>query len=451
MKERTLPHNIEAEQALLGSLFMSFTALQKACEEVERDAFYQESHAKIFEVIKYLYENHIPVNASAVITELVSRSWLAQVGGASYLNEIQNSVATGANVEYYINTVLEQYTLRRMIEVATNIVTQSFNNETNISDLMEMAETSILNVAKTRKTGEFRKIQDVLVKTQEDIEALSKQKGTVTGVTTGLYDFDKLTSGFHPKQLIIIAARPAVGKSALALNMLTAAAKSTKKSIAMFSLEMPAEQLAMRMLSSLGQINGKKLQTGKLESEDWRRLNEAISQLSDTNIYFHDAGGITIGEIKAKCRRLSTQGEGLGMVILDYLQLVNGSSKSSQANRQQEVSEISRGLKMMAMELDVPVIALAQLSRDVEKRTDKRPVLSDLRESGSIEQDADIVVAIHPKDMPEDANLDDSIPSPTELIILKHRNGPTGTINILFKKNTSTFLSFKKEDDTNGK
>ena len=451
MKERTLPHNLEAEQSLLGSMFMSFGALQKACEEVDRDIFYQENNAKIFEVIKYLYENQIPVNNSSVITELVKRSWLIPVGGAPYLSEIQNSVATGANVEYYINIVLEQYTLRKMIEVATNIVTESFKNESNVADLMELAETSILNVAKSRKTGEFRKIQDVLTKTQEDIELLAKQKGAVTGLTSGLYDFDALTSGFHPKQLIIIAARPAVGKSALALNMLTAAAKSTKKSIAMFSLEMPAEQLAMRMLSSLGQINGKKLQTGKLESEDWRRLNEAISQLSDTNIYFHDAGGITIGEIKAKCRRLSTQGEGLGMVILDYLQLVSGSSKSSQANRQQEVSEISRGLKTMAMELDVPVIALAQLSRDVEKRTDKRPVLSDLRESGSIEQDADIVVAIHPKDGTENLPPDDSVPSPTELIILKHRNGPTGTINILFKKNTSTFLSYKKEDDLSGK
>ena len=242
--------------------------------------------------------------------------------------------------------------------------------------------------------------------------------------------------------MVIVAARPSVGKTAFALNLALAAAKSTKKNIAIFSLEMPAEQLIMRMISSLGQIDNKKLSTGKLENDDWKRFNEAISILADTNIFFHDAGGVTPSEIKAKCRRLATQGEGLGLVIIDYLQLIDSSSRYS-GSRQQEVSEISRALKTMALELEVPVIALSQLSRSVEKREDKKPVLSDLRESGSIEQDADIVAALHAPDV--ETPVGDEVPTPIQLIILKHRNGPTKTIDLLFKKRTSTFLSIKRD------
>lgn len=449
MKERTLPSNIEAEKSLLGSMFWSLNALQKGCEELDKDIFYLDSNSKIFEVIKHLYENKKTVDISSVTAELVNRNYYNSIGGANYLNEIIDSVATGANIDYYINIVLERYTLRSLIEVTTDIITKSYTDNINVYDLLDTAEKKILNVSKNRKTTEFRSIQDVLSKTQEDLETLAKNKGNITGITSGLWDLDNLTSGFHPNQLIIIAARPAVGKSALALNMAINAAKSTKKNIAIFSLEMPAEQLVSRMISSVGQINGKKLMSGKLENEDWRRITEAISQLSDTNIYFDDSGGITTGEIKAKCRRLSTIGEGLGLVIIDYLQLISGSSRILSANRQQEVSEISRNLKLMAMELGVPVIALSQLSRNVEKREDKKPVLSDLRESGSIEQDADIVAAIHNPNV--ETTLDTDTPIPIQLIILKHRNGPTKDINLLFKKNTSTFLSFKKEDENNAK
>ena len=381
-------------------------------------------------------------------TELVNKKLINTIGGVEYLNEITDSVATGANIEYYINTVVEKFTLRRMIEVATNIVKVANDPETDVSSAVEQAEKSILNVGKFRRTTEFRKVQDVLTKAQEDLETLAKNKGRITGLTTGLIDLDNLTEGLKPTQLVIIAARPAVGKTAFALNITCAAAKATKKNIAVFSLEMPAEQLIMRMISSLGQIDNKKLQTGRMENEDWRRVNEAISQLADTNIYFHDAGGITASEIKAKCRRLSTQGEGLGLVIIDYLQLIDSSNKYS-GSRQQEVSEISRALKTMALELEVPVIALSQLSRSVEKREDKKPVLSDLRESGSIEQDADIVAALHAPDVqiPEG----DDVPVPIQLIILKHRNGPIATIDMLFKKKTSTFLSIRKEGGTSGK
>ena len=443
-----LPNNIEAEKALLGSVFWSYGALQKACEEVDKEMFYLDSNSKIFEVILELYKDKKPVDINTLTTELVNKKIINTIGGVEYLNEITDSVATGANIEYYINTVVEKFTLRRMIEVATNIVKVANDPETDVSLAVEQAEKNILNVGKFRRTTEFRKVQDVLTKAQEDLETLAKNKGRITGLTTGLIDLDNLTEGLKPTQLVIIAARPAVGKTAFALNITCAAAKATKKNIAVFSLEMPAEQLIMRMISSLGQIDNKKLQTGRMENEDWRRVNEAISQLADTNIYFHDAGGITASEIKAKCRRLSTQGEGLGLVIIDYLQLIDSSNKYS-GSRQQEVSEISRALKTMALELEVPVIALSQLSRSVEKREDKKPVLSDLRESGSIEQDADIVAALHAPDVqiPEG----DDVPVPIQLIILKHRNGPIATIDMLFKKKTSTFLSIRKEGGTSGK
>lgn len=445
-----LPANIDAEKCLIGSMFWSYASLQKGCEEVYKEAFYLDSNAKIFEVIKELYDRKDPVDANTVTTELVNRKLINQIGGVEYLSEVINSVATGANIEYYITAVLEKYTLRRMIEVATNVIKVANEDDVDVSSTVEMAEKDILSVAKTRRTTEFRTIHDVLDKTKNDLDLLVKNKGKITGLTTGIKDLDNVTEGLHPTQLIIIAARPAVGKTAFALNVAAAAARSTKKNIAIFSLEMPAEQLVLRMISSLGQIDSKKLQTGRLENEDYRRLNEAISQLEDTHIYFHDAGGITASEIQAKCRRLAAQGEGLGLVVIDYLQLIESSNRYAGA-RQQEVSEISRKLKTMALELEVPVIALSQLSRGVEKREDKKPVLSDLRESGAIEQDADIVAALHAPEMPDTDVKDDSIPSPIQLIILKHRNGPTSTIDMLFKKKTSTFLALRKDGGNNEK
>ena len=445
---KELPKNIEAEKCLLGSMFWSKGALQKGCEEASADIFYLESHAKIFEAIRTLYLNETPVDVTSLTTYLISIEKINEVGGVEYINEVVNSVATGASIEYYINLVSEKYTLRKMIEVATGIITKATNVDIAASDTIDEAEKDILNISKFRKTSEFRKVQDVLTKAQNDLEMLSRNGGKIKGVPTGFGELDALTEGLHPTQLIILAARPAVGKTAFALNLALSAAKSTKKNIAVFSLEMPAEQLIMRMISSLGQIDNKKLSTGKLENDDWKRFNEAISILADTNIFFHDAGGVTPSEIKAKCRRLATQGEGLGLVIIDYLQLIDSSSRYA-GSRQQEVSEISRSLKTTALELEVPVIALSQLSRSVEKREDKKPVLSDLRESGSIEQDADIVAALH---NPEVEILPgDDVPIPIQLIILKHRNGPTKTIDLLFKKKTSTFLSIKRDGDNGGR
>lgn len=446
-----LPNNIEAEKSLLGSIFWSSYALQRACEELSSEVFFLDSHAKIFECICELYNKHQPVDVSTVTSLMVEKNIVNLVGGVEYLNELVDNVATGANVDYYIDKVLEKYTLRKMIEVATSIVTMANDPSSVVEDAVEYAEKSILNVSRTRRGTEFRTIRDVLNSARENIDNIVKNKGKLTGLTSGLIDLDRLTTGFQPTQLIILAARPAVGKTAFALNVAAAAAKSTKKNIAIFSLEMPAEQLIMRMISSLGQIDAMKLQKGNLETDDYRKINEAISQLADTNIYFHDGSAITASEIQAKCRRLATQGEGLGLVIIDYLQLISSSSKYS-GSRQQEVSEISRKLKTMALELEVPVIALSQLSRDVEKREDKKPVLSDLRESGAIEQDADIVAALHaPAQDSSTGVIDNSLPVPIQLIILKHRNGQTGTIDMLFKKRTSTFLSLKKDSDNNEK
>ncbi len=446
-----LPNNVEAEKSLLGSIFWSSYALQRACEELSSEVFFLDSHAKIFECICELYNKHQPVDVSTVTSLMVEKNIVNLVGGVEYLNELVDNVATGANVDYYIDKVLEKYTLRKMIEVATSIVTMANDPSSVVEDAVEYAEKSILNVSRTRRGTEFRTIRDVLNSARENIDNIVKNKGKLTGLTSGLIDLDRLTTGFQPTQLIILAARPAVGKTAFALNVATAAAKSTKKNIAIFSLEMPAEQLIMRMISSLGQIDAMKLQKGNLETDDYRKINEAISQLADTNIYFHDGSAITASEIQAKCRRLATQGEGLGLVIIDYLQLISSSSKYS-GSRQQEVSEISRKLKTMALELEVPVIALSQLSRDVEKREDKKPVLSDLRESGAIEQDADIVAALHaPAQDSSTGVIDNSLPVPIQLIILKHRNGQTGTIDMLFKKRTSTFLSLKKDSDNNEK
>lgn len=446
-----LPNNIEAEKSLLGSIFWSSYALQRTCEELSSEVFFLDSHAKIFECISELYNKHQPVDISTVVSLMVEKNIVNLTGGVEYLNELVDSVATGANIDYYIDKVLEKYTLRKMIEVATSIVSMANDPSSNLEDAVEYAEKSILNVSKTRRGTEFRTVTEVLNSARENIDNIVKNKGKLTGLTSGLTDLDRITTGFQPTQLIILAARPAVGKTAFALNVATAAAKSTKKNIAIFSLEMPAEQLIMRMISSLGQIDAMKLQKGNLETDDYRKINEAISQLADTNIYFHDGSAITASEIQAKCRRLATQGEGLGLVIIDYLQLISSSSKYS-GSRQQEVSEISRKLKTMALELEVPVIALSQLSRDVEKREDKKPVLSDLRESGAIEQDADIVAALHaPSQDTSTGVIDNSLPVPIQLIILKHRNGQTGTIDMLFKKRTSTFLSLKKDSENNEK
>ncbi len=452
MALKSLPNNLEAEESVLGACFLSKYALQKACESLTEDSFYNEKNAKIFASLSSLSEQKIPIDITTVTSDLQNKKILSEVGGVEYLTEVVNFVPTATNIDYYIKTVEDNAILRKLIETATEIASEGYETETSVNETLDNAEKKILNIVKNRKSSEFKSIKEVLIKTESDLEKLAQSKGEITGLATGWYDFDKLTTGLHENEFIIIAARPAMGKTAFALNMATHIAMTQKKSVALFNLEMGAEQLALRILSSVGQIEGFKMRTGNLMNTDWKRLNEATAQLTDTNLFIDDTPGITIGEIRAKCRRLASSDKGLGIVIIDYLQLISG-GKNYGANRQQEVSDISRSLKTLAMELHVPVIALAQLSRGVEAREDKRPIMSDLRESGSIEQDADIVSFLYRDDYynKEARREDDS--SISELIIAKHRNGPTATIELLFKKNTSTFLSLKKEErgnDQNG-
>ena len=445
METKTLPHEIEAEQSVLGSMLISKYASEKAVENLTGDLFYMDAHTKIFTVIKDLMEDNVSIDITTVTTELNKRKWLKDVGGAKYLGELIEVVPSASNVDEYIKIVNEKAILRRLIKEASDIAENAYASKENINEVLDDAEKKILNVVKTRKGSEFRSIQDVLFKTQSDLEKLAQNKGAITGLTTGFYDIDKLTSGLHPNELIIIAARPAMGKTAFALTLVVNAAMSQDKAIALFNMEMPAEQLAMRMLSSVGQIKQNKLRNGYLENDDWKRVNEAISRLADTKIFIDDTAGMTIAEIKAKCRRLASQPDGLALIVIDYLTLIQGSEKY-RGNRQQEVSEISRSLKTLAMELGVPVVTLAQLSRGVEAREDKRPMLSDLRESGSIEQDADIVAFLYRDDYYKRQDSDMNPVSESEFIVAKHRNGPTRTIPLIFQRDTSTFVNCVNKD-----
>lgn len=445
MAVKEIPNNPEAEQAVIGSMFLEKNALQKACEVLNQDAFYFNNNAKIFGTIKDMAEKKVPIDLTTVTTELKNKNILNEVGGVEYLTEILDSVATAANIDQYIKTVEESALLRKLIEVSTNIATSAYTPEKSVNETIDDAERRILSVVKNRRSSEFRTIKDVLIQTQKNLEILAQSKSDVTGIATGWYDIDKLTTGLHGGQLIIIAARPAMGKTAFALNLATNVALTSGKPVALFNLEMGAEQLANRMLSSQGQVEGNKIATGKLLNDDWKRINEAISQLSEAKLYMDDTPGLTIGEIRSKCRRLASSDEGLGLVVIDYLQLITSSTNYG-TNRQQEVSDISRSLKTMALELNIPVIALAQLSRAVDSRENKRPIISDLRESGSIEQDADIVAFLYRDDYYNKEKVSDSNTSISEFIVAKHRNGPTKTIELLFKRDTSTFLSYQSSD-----
>ena len=447
MMDRVLPHNVEAEQSVLGSMFLSKYAAQKCVENLNSELFYIDSHSKIFNVLSNFVEKRIPIDPTTVTAELDKQKILSQVGGVEYLTEIINSVPTAANVDEYIKIVENCAIKRRLIAESTEITNSVYNSTDDLGEILDNAEKKILSVVKTRKGTEFRTIQDVLYKTQQDLETLSQNKGEITGLATGFYDFDRITSGLHPNELIIIAARPAMGKTAFALNLAINVASNSDKAVAVFNMEMGAEQLALRMLASVGQINQGKLRTGKLEHSDWKRVNEAISRLAETNLYIDDTPGMTIGELRAKCRRLASSDKGLSLVVIDYLQLISGGGKYG-ANRQQEVSDISRALKTMAMELEIPVIALAQLSRSVEGRDDKRPILSDLRESGSIEQDADIVSFLYRDDYYNKEAAIDENTSKSEFLIRKHRSGPTADINLIFKRDTSTFANFVDREES---
>ena len=441
---RSVPSSIEAEQAVLSAMFLSRTAQDMAFETIDENAFYYDNNKKIFITLKSLYDNNIPIDMTTITNELRNKGYLEEIGGVIYLTEVLNTESTAANIDYYLKIVFDDFLLRKLIEVSNEVNQMGYNTDKNVSETLDEAERKILSIVKDKRSTEFQTIKDVVYRVQKNLQNLAETKGDITGIATGWTDFDKMTSGLHENQFIIIAARPAMGKTAFALNLATNVATGSKKTVAVFNLEMGAEQLANRMLSSLGQIEGYKFMSGKLNNNDYIKFNEALSQLEDTNIFMDDTPGITIGEIRSKCRRLKSSSSGLDLVIIDYLQLISG-GKNYGANRQQEVSDISRSLKMLAMELSIPVIALSQLSRSVEVREDKRPLMSDLRESGSIEQDADIVAFLYRDDYYRKEARTEGNTSISELIVGKHRNGTTGTINLLFKRDTSTFLNFTNE------
>ena len=444
---RKEPQNLDAEINALGCAFLNKEALDKVCEELTSSMFYDEKNAKIFEVLSSLRNKEIAVDITTVTNELEKNgNGLSTVGGYSYLTEVIDSVATPANINYYINIIFEKFILRTLINKSSNIIEECYDESEDLNTIVENAEKSILEVNSGRMVKEIKPIQEVLVKAQQELEFLAKNGGDVTGVPTGFYDLDKRTTGFHGNELIIIAGRPGMGKSALAINMATNMAVNYKKSVALFNLEMGSTQIVNRMLSSVGQINSQKLRTGKLDHTDWKKYNETLSLLADTKFFIDDTPGITVSEIRSKCRRLKNSDKGLDCIIIDYLQLISSSNKYS-GQRTNEVSEISRDLKKLAMELEVPVIALAQLSRGVEQREDKRPLMSDLKESGSIEQDADIVIFLYCDDYYKFKSKDRPQLSPTELIISKHRSGGTGTIDLIFERTYTNFKNVIKSEE----
>lgn len=447
---RKMPQNLEAEMSVLGVAFLDDKLISKIVEEVNEDMFYDDRNKKLFQAIKSLHEQSIAIDVTTVSDELDKTKNFSAVGGIEYLTEVIDSVATAANLDYYINIIKEKAIVRNLINTATDIVTEAYEEEDNVTSLLDTAEKNILDVVRSRQTSEFVPISEALRSAQEQLEYLAQNKSTISGLETGFIDLDKATSGLHEGEMIVIAARPGMGKTAFALNIATHAAMTTKKAIAIFNLEMSKEQLVNRMLSALGGIEGKKLQNGQMMQMDWKKYNEAMSQLADTNMYIEDNAGITSSDIRAKCRRLASKPEGLGLVIIDYLQLLTLGGKRPDS-RQQEVSDISRSIKTMAMELKVPVIALAQLSRNAEKRENNEPMLADLRESGSIEQDADIVMFINRKDYykaKEQLGKNDN--AETDIIIAKHRKGGTGKFTVLFEPtmmNFKNYISIKEEGE----
>ncbi|WP_053368604.1 replicative DNA helicase [Bacillus sp. FJAT-27245] len=440
--DRMPPQNIEAEQAVLGAIFLEPASLTLATEILIPEDFYRAAHQKIFNTMLKLNDEGKAVDLVTVTEELAAAKLLEDIGGVSYMSELAGSVPTAANIEYYAKIVEEKSLLRRLIRTATTIAQDGYSREDEVELLLSEAEKNIMEVAQRKNAGAFHNIKDVLVRTYDNIEMMHNRKGDITGIATGFRELDRMTAGFQRNDLIIVGARPSVGKTAFALNIAQNVAVKTGENVAIFSLEMGAEQLVMRMLCAEGNIDAQRLRTGSLTDEDWGKLTMAMGSLSRAGIFIDDTPGVRVGDIRSKCRRLK-QEHGLGMIMIDYLQLILGSGRSGE-NRQQEVSEISRSLKQLARELQVPVIALSQLSRGVEQRQDKRPMMSDIRESGSIEQDADIVAFLYRDDYYDKESENKNI---IEIIIAKQRNGPTGTVQLAFVKEYNKFVNLETRFD----
>lgn len=434
MEGRIPPHSIEAEKSVLGASLLSKDALFDVVEVVRADDFYDNNHKEIFKAIVDLNRKNVPVDALTVSEELKKRNSLNMVGGRAYIASLSSGTPTTANAQEYAKIVAEKASIRRLISTADDIVTKGYEENMDANQIMDYAESGIFEISQQRQKGQYSHIKDVLLKNIEIIDKASQMDGGLTGITTGFKYLDEKTSGLQKSDLIILAARPAMGKTAFALTLALNAAVKGKASVMVFSLEMAKEQLTQRLLSMESKVDMQTLKTGKLERRDWDDLSIALDVLSKTNIHIDDTAGINIMEMKSKCRRLKAE-EGLDLVIIDYLQLMTPEGKAD--SRTQEVSVISRNLKLLARELDCPVIVLSQLSRAPEQRTDHRPMLSDLRESGSIEQDADIVIFLYRDDY---YNEDTEVPGECEVIIAKQRSGPTGTVKITWLDKLTKFV-----------
>ncbi|MFD0716140.1 replicative DNA helicase [Paenibacillus sp. GCM10027626] len=439
MFDRVPPQNTEAEQAVLGAILLQTEALVTSMERLRSEDFYMPSHQLIYEAMIELGEANEPIDLVTLTSYLQDRQQLEEIGGVSYLMKLGNAVPTAANVDYYAQLVEEKSILRRLIRTATQIVSNGYAAADDVGLMLNEAEQRILEIANRRSSSGFISIRDVLMEVFEKVEFLYTNKGGTNGIPSGFADLDKMTAGFQRSDLIIVAARPSVGKTAFALNIAQNVGVRAKETVAIFSLEMSAAQLVQRMVCAESNVDAGRMRTGFLEGDDWEKLTMAIGALSEAQIYIDDTPGITVADIRAKCRRLKKE-RGLGMILIDYLQLIQGRGKAGE-NRQQEVSEISRTLKMIARELEVPVIALSQLSRGVEQRQDKRPMMSDLRESGSIEQDADIVAFLYRDDYYDKESEKKNI---IEIIIAKQRNGPVGTVELAFLKSFNKFVGLDR-------
>ena len=449
IEERVPPQNIEAEQAVLGAMLIDKEAIAKATEVLSADDFYREAHRVIFSAMLELYNKNEAVDM-VTVTEILKRdNKLEDIGGIAYITSLANVVLTAANVKYHAEIVAEKSVLRQLVRVSTEIAAMGYEANEDVGTLLDTAESRILEISNRKKKNDFTAINDILMDSVQSIESLLQNKGGLTGLPAGFADLDKLTSGLHPSDFIILATRPSMGKTALALNIVQNVALRAHKviggeprSVAFFSLEMSKEQLVNRMLCAEAGIDSQRLRVGEMRDEDWTHLWDACDTMSRAKIYIDDTAGITAMDMRSRARRLKAE-HGLDLIVVDYLQLMQGSGKrNNSGDRQQEVSEISRSLKALARELDVPVLALSQLSRSVESRQVKRPMLSDLRESGSLEQDADIVAFLYREDYynPETENKH------TELIIAKHRNGPVDTVNLFFQKQFTKFVGFTKRE-----
>ncbi len=444
---RTEPQNLDAEMSVLGCAFLEKSALDKIMDEVTDDMFNDSRNREIYIIMKTLHTNNIPIDVKTVCNELDKNKSLSKAGGVEYITDVINSVPSTANLNYYIKIIFDKSVLRSMINKANNIQEACYDQKDEVVDIVENAERSILGVYNDRMGRDIKKLQEILPEVQKQIDTIVANKTDFTGIRTGFAGLDQITRGLAKKQVIIIAGRPGCGKSAFALNLGLNASLDNKNSIAYFSLEMGEEEIVKRMYGCRGRIDGDIIKTGRFKNTDWKKWNEATSQFADAKFYVDDSGGMTVSEIRRKCRKLKNSADGLDLIIIDYLQLLSSSNKYS-GQRVQEVGEISRDLKKLAMELDVPVIALAQLSRGVEQRKgdDRKPKLSDLRESGSIEQDADIVLFLHSD---EYGQYEVSKNRKVELLIAKNRSGSTGSANLTFEMNTGSFMNYASENEEN--